>query len=75
MNRSYVLAQLREARGAVGQLIADMEADADCDFGEFSVDTETERCQSVILALLSPYTVSTTLRGFRVDRSILSSCI
>ena len=40
MNRSYVLWNLKEAREAIGQLIADIEADADYDFGEFRVDME-----------------------------------
>jgi hypothetical protein len=40
MNKPYVLWNLKEAREAVDQLIADMQADADYDFGEFRVDME-----------------------------------
>ena len=40
MNKPYVLAHLGEAREAVDQLIADMQSDADYDYGEFRVDIE-----------------------------------
>ena len=40
MNKPYVLWNLKEAREAVDQLIADMQADVDYDFGEFRVDME-----------------------------------
>ena len=40
MNKPYVLQNLKEAREALDQLIADMQANADYDFGEFRVDME-----------------------------------
>ena len=40
MNKPYVLWNLNEAREAIGQLISDIETDADYDFGEFRVDME-----------------------------------
>jgi predicted transposase YbfD/YdcC len=40
MNKAYVLAHLKEAREAVDQLIADMQAEGDYDYGEFRVDME-----------------------------------
>jgi hypothetical protein len=40
MNKPYILWNLREALNALDQLIADMEATADYDFGEFRVDME-----------------------------------
>jgi hypothetical protein len=40
MNKPYVLWNLKEARGALDELIADMRADADYDYGEFRVDME-----------------------------------
>ena len=40
MNKPYVVWNLKEAREALAELIADMEADTDYDFGEFRVDME-----------------------------------
>jgi hypothetical protein len=40
MNKPYVLWNLKEAREAIDQLIADMQADGDYDYGEFRVDVE-----------------------------------
>jgi predicted transposase YbfD/YdcC len=40
MNTAYVLWNLKKARGALDELIADMHADADYDYGEFRVDME-----------------------------------
>ena len=40
MNKPYVLWNLKEAREALDQLVADIEADADYDYGEFRVDME-----------------------------------
>ena len=40
MNKPNVLWHLKEARAAIDELIADMETDAEYDFGEFRVDIE-----------------------------------
>jgi hypothetical protein len=40
MNKPYILWNLKEARESLDQLITDMQAEADYDFGEFRVDME-----------------------------------